>query len=290
MPICVPALVEQPAAPEEHENEDPEDGDGGAEAAVLEQSLSLYLSKSIFGYETANESEDDSDGEPERKENEPDNDEGVQDMNQQNPLSKVVFEDPYIPFRMHSAHSTEIKYRRLAISENPNSHPRKLKLYGEANVARNFIQSQQLFTEQLYSNNSVRKGLFSLKVQNMFPGSLNDIPSNTLINLFIIGADAMPRTAETTSTLVLLAQGGNPGLSKNPGLMRQLLVGDIDEKSEFMRKYFAEQLNPYAKLLDCHPEQLIFSFQPNYKQAIGWPADANVPWRHKISHLYRYRA
>ena len=268
--------MEQPAAPEDHETEDPEDGDGGAEAAVLEQSLSLYLSKSIFGYETANESEDDSDGEPERKENEPDNDEGVQDMDQQNPLSKVVFEDPYIPFRMHSAHSTEIKYRRLAISENPNSHPRKLKLYGKANVARNFIQSQQLFTEQLYSNNSVRKGLFSLKVQNMFPRSGNDIPSNTLINLFMIGADAMPRTAETTSTLVLLAQGGNPGLSKNPGLMRQLLVGDIDEKSEFMRKYFAEQLNPYAKLLDCHPEQLIFSFQPNYKQAIGWPADTNV--------------
>ena len=111
MPICVPALVEQPAAPEEHETEDPEDGNGGAEAAVLEQSLSLYLSKSIFGYETANESEDDSDGEPERKENEPDNDEGVQDMDQQNPLSKVVFEDPYIPFRMHSAHCTGIKYR-----------------------------------------------------------------------------------------------------------------------------------------------------------------------------------
>ena len=149
-------------------------------------------------------------------------------------------------------------------------------MYGEANVARNFIQSQQLFTEQLYSNNSVRKGLFSLKVQSMFPGSLNDIPSNTLINLFIIGADAMPRTAETTSTLVLLAQGGNPGLSKNPGLMRQLLVGDIDEKSEFMHVYFAEQLNPCAKLLDCHPEQLIFSFQPNYKQAIRWPADTNV--------------
>ena len=80
MLICVLALVEQSAAPEEHKTEDPEDGDGGAEAAVLEQSLSLYLSKSIFGYETANESEDDSDGEPERKENEPDNDEGVQDM------------------------------------------------------------------------------------------------------------------------------------------------------------------------------------------------------------------
>ena len=64
------------------------------------------------------------------------------------------------------------------------------------------------------------------------------IPPDTLINLFIIGADAMPRTAETTSTLVLLAQGGHPGLSKNPGLMRQLLVGDIDEKSPYMRTYF----------------------------------------------------
>ena len=123
----------------------------------------------------------------------------------------------------------------------------------------------------------MRKGLFCLEAQNMFVNS-TEIPKDTRVNLFIIGADAMPRTrtAETTSTLVLLAQAGNPGLSKNPGIMRQLLVGDFDEKSEYMRKYFAEQLEPYAKLLDEHPERLIFSFQPNLKQAIGWPPNTNV--------------
>ena len=90
------------------------------------------------------------------------------------------------------------------------------------------MQVHQLFTEQLYSNTTVRKGLFTLQAQNMFANKYIHIPTETLVNLFIVGADAMPRTAETTSTLVLLAQGGNPGLSKNPGLMRQLFVGDVD--------------------------------------------------------------
>ena len=118
----------------------------------------------MFGYETnddESEVDNDSDGEVETKQNEPDNDDG--DMEQQNPPPTPTFEDPYIPFRMHSTYSTEIKYRRLAINENQGSHPRKLKNYGEANVARNFIQSQQLFTEQIYSNNYVRKGLFCLE-------------------------------------------------------------------------------------------------------------------------------
>ena len=138
------------------------------------------------------------------------------------------------------------------------------------------MQAHQLFTEQLYSNTTVRKGLFTLQAQNIFANKYIHIPTETLVNLFIVGADAMPRTAETTSTLVLLAQGGNPGLSKNPGLMRQLFVGDVDEKSLFLRKYFAEQIEPYAKLLDECPDKVVFNIRPYLKRATGWPANPTV--------------
>ena len=251
--------------------------DDGNEAAGLEKSLSDYLARAVFGYATSDDdSEDDEEGALEQKQNEPNDEEAENEDENVQRIKNFSFEDPYIPFWFHSALSTEIKYRRMVINELSTYHPRKLKLYGEANVARNFVQTQQLFTEQINSNATVCKGLYTLEAKNMFVNNIADIPSETLINLFIVGADAMPRTAETTSTLVLLAQGGNPGLSKNPGLMRQLLVGDIDEKSVHMRKYFSEQLEPYAKLLDENPEKLIFQCKPYFKRATGWPMNPTV--------------
>ena len=64
-PVSVPCLVEQPAAPVEHEAEDPAEIIGDKEAENLEHSLSVYLSKSVFGYETnddESEVDNDSDG------------------------------------------------------------------------------------------------------------------------------------------------------------------------------------------------------------------------------------
>ena len=58
--------------------------------------------------------------------------------------------------------------------------------------------------------------------------------------------------------------------------MRQLFVGDVDEKSMFLQKYFAEQIEPYAKLLDECPDKVVFNIRPYLKRATGWPANPTV--------------
>ena len=86
--------------------------DDGNEAAGLEKSLSDYLARAVFGYATSDDdSEDDEQGALEQKQNEPNEEEAENEDENVQRIQNFSFEDPYIPFRFHSALSTEIKYR-----------------------------------------------------------------------------------------------------------------------------------------------------------------------------------